>query len=104
LQEHEDLQAALKDYQKERRTALLVLQRAAHNTATWFENIQCYVDQEALQFAYSLAMLREGKTAPADGISWRYPLRLAIQKIAMLRRLRRWVNSAKRELRAVRRG
>ena len=31
LQEHKDLQAALKDYHKEQRTALLVSQRAAHN-------------------------------------------------------------------------
>jgi anthraniloyl-CoA monooxygenase len=105
LHEHKDLRAALKDYEEERRTTLLLVQHAARNSAEWFENIQCYIDQEAVQFAFSLARRREGQAA-LEEVSWRYPLwryplRLAIQKSAALRRLRRWVYSARRERHAV---
>jgi anthraniloyl-CoA monooxygenase len=103
LYEHEDLQAALKAYEEERRTALLMWQSEARNSAQWFENIERYIDQEAMQFAYSFANRREGRTNPEE-VWWHYPRRLATQKFATLRRLRRWVYSLKRELRARRRG
>jgi anthraniloyl-CoA monooxygenase len=54
LHEHEDLQAALEDYQEERRTAVLQLQSTARNSTEWFENIHRYINQDAMQFAYSL--------------------------------------------------
>ena len=54
LHEHEHLQAALEDYQEERRTAVLQLQSTARNSTEWFENIHRYIDQDAMQFAYSL--------------------------------------------------
>jgi anthraniloyl-CoA monooxygenase len=103
LDEHEDLQAALKAYEEERCTALLTLQSSARNSAQWFENIERYIDQEPVQFAYSLVKRRERKTT-SEEVSWRYQLHLASQKIAALRRLRRWVHSARRELHARRLG
>jgi anthraniloyl-CoA monooxygenase len=54
LHEHEHLQVALEDYQEERRTAVLQLQSTARNSTEWFENIHRYIDQDAMQFAYSL--------------------------------------------------
>ena len=54
LHEHEDLQAALEDYQEERRTAVLQLQSTARNSTEWFENIPRYIKQEPMQFYYGL--------------------------------------------------
>ncbi|MDQ3942034.1 MAG: FAD-dependent monooxygenase, partial [Actinomycetota bacterium] len=54
LHEHEDLQDALEAYEEERRTAVLQLQSTARNSTEWFENIHRYINQEAMQFAYSL--------------------------------------------------
>jgi anthraniloyl-CoA monooxygenase len=102
LDEHEDLQTALEAYEVERRTVMFTLQSEARNSSQWFENIERYIDQEAMQFAYALAERREGKEIPEE-VSWQYLRRLATQKIGGLRRLRRWVYSAKRELRARRR-
>ena len=103
LSEYQDLQAALEAYKEERCAAMLMPQRAARNSAQWFENIHRYIDQDAMQFAYSLEWRREGNTAPQK-VSWGYQRHLATQKIAALRRLRRWVNSTRRDLRAHRRG
>ena len=105
LSEYEDLQAALEAYKEERCAAMLALQIAARNSAQWFENIQHYINQDAVQFAYSLSLAwrHEGKTIH-EKVSWRYQRYLATQKIAALRRLRRWVNSARRDLRARKRG
>jgi anthraniloyl-CoA monooxygenase len=102
LHKYQDLKSALEAYKEERRTALLMLQSAARNSAQWFENIQRDLNQDALQFAYSLEWRREGKTAP-EKVSWDYQRRLAIQKIAALRKLRRWLYSTRRELHARRR-
>jgi anthraniloyl-CoA monooxygenase len=54
LHEGEDLETALEGYQEERRTAVLQLQSSARNSTEWFENIPRYIDQDAMQFAYSL--------------------------------------------------
>ncbi|MDQ3912007.1 MAG: bifunctional salicylyl-CoA 5-hydroxylase/oxidoreductase [Actinomycetota bacterium] len=54
LHEHEDLRTALEEYQEERRTAVLQLQSTARNSTEWFENVHRYIDQDAMQFAYSL--------------------------------------------------
>jgi anthraniloyl-CoA monooxygenase len=102
LYEHEDLQVALKAYEEERRTVMFTLQSEARNSSQWFENIERYIGQGLIQFAYALEHRRKGRT-PAE-VSWHYYARhVATQKIAALRRLRRWVYSAKRELRARRR-
>jgi anthraniloyl-CoA monooxygenase len=101
LYEYEDLQTALKAYEEERRTVMFTLQSEARNSSQWFENIERYIGQETVQFAYALGNRCKG-TIPEE-VSWHYPRRLAIQKIGALRRLRRWVYSAKRELRSRRR-
>jgi anthraniloyl-CoA monooxygenase len=102
LDEHTDPQTALKAYEEERRTAMLKLQSEAHNSSRWFENIERYINQDVMKFGYSLAKRREGETL-SEEFSWRYLRRLATNKSAALRRVRRWVYSAKRVLRARRR-
>ena len=103
LHYHKDLQAALKAYEEERRASLLALQSAAHNSALWFENVQHHIDQEAISFAFSLVTRRQEATAPVT-IPWHYQLHWAAREIAALRRLRtrlrRWLRSARRGLRA----
>jgi anthraniloyl-CoA monooxygenase len=54
LHEHEDLRTALENYQEDRRVAVLQLQSTARNSTEWFENVHRYIDQDAMQFAYSL--------------------------------------------------
>ncbi len=96
LDEHDDLTSALHAYQDDRRAALLTVQREALNSTKWFENVPRYIDQHVTQFAYSL-WKRRGYCP-----SWRYQLHLATQ-IAVLRRLRRSLGTARRGLRARRR-
>ena len=82
LHEHEDPQAALKAYEEKRRTALLELQNQARQSTRWFENVQRHIDQEAVQFTYSLLNRRtQAKTTP-EYVSWFYQLQLAIREIA----------------------
>jgi anthraniloyl-CoA monooxygenase len=102
LDEHEELKTALKAYEEERRTAMLMFQNEAHNSSQWFENIERYINQDVMKFGYSLAKRREGETI-FEGVSWHYLRRLATNKSAALRRVRRWVYSAQRVLRARRR-
>jgi anthraniloyl-CoA monooxygenase len=103
LDEHEDLQCALKAYEEERCTAVFTLQSEARNSTQWFENVERYLGQDTMQFAYSFANRRKGRT-PTEEVWWHHPRRLATQKFATLRRLRRWVYFVKRELRDRRRG
>ncbi|HEY6424551.1 MAG TPA: FAD-dependent monooxygenase [Pseudonocardiaceae bacterium] len=97
LDAHDDLRCALQAYQEDRRAALRNAQREALSSTKWFEEVPRHIDQQPIQFAYSL-WKRRGHSPP-----WRYQLHLATQ-IAMLRRLRRSVGVAKRGLRARRRG
>ncbi len=96
LTQHRDLGAALKAYEEDRRHDLLALQSSARNSTRWFEEVQSYMDQDAVQFGFSL-WKRRGRS-PA----WRYQLHLATQ-ISALRRLRRWFTAARRSVRARRR-
>ena len=50
----QDLQSCLEDYEAERRLEVLKLQSAARNSTEWFERIPRYINQEPMQFAYSL--------------------------------------------------
>jgi 2-polyprenyl-6-methoxyphenol hydroxylase-like FAD-dependent oxidoreductase len=97
LTQHQDLGAALKAYEEDRRHDLLALQSSARNSTHWFEEVQSYIDQDAVEFGFSL-WKRRGRS-PA----WRYRLHLATQ-ISALRRLRRWFTAARRSVRARRRG
>lgn len=54
LHEHAALAPALRDYERERKAALRLPQRAARNSARWFENIPRYIDLESPQFAMLL--------------------------------------------------
>ncbi|WP_163999764.1 FAD-dependent monooxygenase [Pyxidicoccus caerfyrddinensis] len=91
LGETQDLQAALKAYEEERRTALLPIQDKARSSAEWFENVPSYVGQPTIRFAYSLFNRR-------GGTSWYYPFYLASQTAA-LRGLVRSLHSARRWVR-----
>jgi anthraniloyl-CoA monooxygenase len=54
LHQQNDLEAALRAYQEERRTDALRLQNAARNSMEWFENVRRYIHLDSPQFAYSL--------------------------------------------------
>lgn len=54
LHETDDIAAALSAYEEERKAVVLSTQRAAQASLEWFENIERYVHQEPLQFAFNL--------------------------------------------------
>ena len=54
LHSGEDRTQALQGYQEARRLEVLRLQSAARNSTEWFENVDRYLGQEPMQFAYSL--------------------------------------------------
>ena len=59
LQEHESstpegLQTALAAYEEERRPVVLSTQRAAQASLEWFENLDQYLGQEPMQFAFNI--------------------------------------------------
>jgi len=84
LHEHGDLQVALEAYEEERRTALLAMQREAVHSTQWFENVEHYIGQEALQFAYSLLNRRTQAKTPPEDVWWYHQLRLALGEIGAL--------------------
>jgi anthraniloyl-CoA monooxygenase len=96
-----DVDTALAGYDEHRRPQLGPVQDMAARNMRWFENVDEEiaggVDTDAVRFAYSL-LDRRGDQAP-----WRYRLHQATQ-IDGLRRARSTVTSARRSLRAMRRG
>jgi hypothetical protein len=82
---------------------VLVVVLSRRNSARWFENVQRHIDQEAINFVFSLVTRRQEATAPVK-IPWHYQLHWAAREIAALRRLRarlwRWIRSARRGVRA----
>ncbi|HEX6515153.1 MAG TPA: bifunctional salicylyl-CoA 5-hydroxylase/oxidoreductase [Nocardioidaceae bacterium] len=54
LHEQPDLDSALEAYETERKAVVLSTQRAAQASLEWFENLEQYVDQEPLQFAFNI--------------------------------------------------
>ena len=54
LHQCESQEAALVQYQEERRLEVLRLQSAARNSLEWFEDVERYLDMAPLQFTYSL--------------------------------------------------
>ena len=54
LSSTDDIQAAFRTYEDERRIEVIKLQSAARNSMEWFENVARYVRLEPQQFAYSL--------------------------------------------------
>lgn len=54
LHERPTVEAALSDYESERKAVVLSTQRAAQASLEWFENIGQYVDQNPTQFAFNI--------------------------------------------------
>ena len=54
LYEHDSVPAALAEYETERKAVVLSTQRAAQASLEWFENLDQYVDQHPLQFAFNI--------------------------------------------------
>ncbi|MGI8576603.1 MAG: bifunctional salicylyl-CoA 5-hydroxylase/oxidoreductase [Nocardioidaceae bacterium] len=54
LHEHDEVAVALDAYEKERRPVVLSTQRAAQASLAWFENLDQYLDQEPMQFAFNI--------------------------------------------------
>jgi anthraniloyl-CoA monooxygenase len=90
LAEHEDVYTALKAYEAQRLPVVTAIQRNAVTSMRWLENVEQYIDQDGVQFAYQLS-----KRFRTQQPLWRYHLHLATQ-IPAFRRLRRQVTSARR--------
>jgi anthraniloyl-CoA monooxygenase len=90
LDEHDDLHAALRSYDEKRRTEVAPIQRNAAASMRWLENVENYLDQDSVQFAYALS-----KRYRLRQPMWRYPLHLATQ-IPALRTVRRKLTAARR--------
>ncbi|HET6697660.1 MAG TPA: bifunctional salicylyl-CoA 5-hydroxylase/oxidoreductase [Nocardioidaceae bacterium] len=54
LHERPGLDAALREYETERKAVVASTQRAAQASLEWFENLGQYVDQEPLQFGFNI--------------------------------------------------
>ncbi len=54
LDSEPSLAAAFARYEQERRTEVLRLQSAARNSTEWFEQVERYLQHDAVQFSYSL--------------------------------------------------
>jgi 2-polyprenyl-6-methoxyphenol hydroxylase-like FAD-dependent oxidoreductase len=98
LYEHENLSAALQDYDRRGRAALRPIQAGARTSMAWFERADRYLDREdAVAFTYSMSG-RQGGQPP-----WRYQMHLATQ-IPALRTALRGSHTACRWYLARRRG
>ena len=90
LEEHEDLHSALMSYEAKRRAEVIPIQRNAAYSMRWLENVEDYIGQDSVHFAYALS-----KRYRLQQPWWRYHLHLATQ-ISALRALRRKLTSARR--------
>jgi 2-polyprenyl-6-methoxyphenol hydroxylase-like FAD-dependent oxidoreductase len=90
LEEHEDLDSALRAYEAKRRAEVIPIQRNAACSMRWLENVDDYIGQDSVHFAYALS-----KRYRFQQPLWRYHLHLATQ-IPALRTLRRKLTSARR--------
>ena len=99
---HDDLGSALAAYERERKAALLLLQREARNSARWFEHLPRYIDLGAPRFA-ALLHQRRSQLLTRMSPSGYYRLRRTTDEFALFDRLWHWASSRRRE-REVRRG
>ena len=99
---HDDLGTALAAYERERKAALLLLQREARNSAAWFEQLPRYIDRDSAQFA-ALLHHRRSRLLTRMSPAGYYRLRRTSEEFALLDRLWHWASSRRRE-REVRRG
>ncbi|HEY0811938.1 MAG TPA: FAD-dependent monooxygenase [Pseudonocardia sp.] len=93
------LPAALRAYDERRRSALQSVQRGAHRSMAWFEEVDRHLgpDPDGVEFAFELWKRR------GDAPEWRHRLHTATQNPG-LRWVRHEVSSARRIMRARRRG
>lgn len=71
LFEHSTVDLALEEYQAERRAVVLSTQRAAQASLEWFENLDQYVDQDPLQFAFNI--MSRSRRVTYDNLNLRDP-------------------------------
>ena len=71
LYEHDTVDAALDEYEAERKAVGLSTQRAAQASLEWFENLGQYVDQPPLQFAFNI--LTRSRRVTYDNLQLRDP-------------------------------
>ncbi len=71
LLEHGDVSQALVAYEQERRPIVERIQKAAHDSLLWFENVKRYKDLDPAQFAFSL--LTRSKRITYDNLKLRDP-------------------------------
>jgi anthraniloyl-CoA monooxygenase len=90
LAEHEDLPSALRAYEAKRRAEVVPIQCNAANSMRWLENVDDYIGQDSVHFAYALSK----RYRPRQPL-WRYPLHLATQ-IPALRTVRRKLTAVRR--------
>jgi anthraniloyl-CoA monooxygenase len=65
LEQHEDLETALNQYELERKPVVETFQRAAQESRTYFETIKRYTSLEPMQFAFQL-LTRSGRISYDD--------------------------------------
>ena len=99
---HDDLGPALAAYERERKAALLLLQREAGNSARFLEQLPRYIDLGAPQFA-ALLHQRRSQLLTRMSPSGYYRLRRTTEEFALFDRLWHWASSRRRD-RYVRRG
>jgi anthraniloyl-CoA monooxygenase len=71
LHEHDRLDAALTEYETERKAVVLSTQRAAQASLEWFENLGQYVDQDPQQFAFNI--MTRSRRVTYDNLQLRDP-------------------------------
>jgi hypothetical protein len=83
---HRDLESALAAYEQERKTALLLLQREARNSARWFESLPRYIRLGEPQFAALLHHRRSQLLTRMSPASY-YRLRRTTELLPLVDRL-----------------
>lgn len=87
LYEHEELPAALADYDRRGRAALRPIQAGARSSMAWFERADRYLNtRDAVAFAFAMST-RHGAQPP-----WQYQMHLATQIPALRAALRAYHN------------
>lgn len=71
LSEQPDVASALKAYEVERKAVVLSTQRAAQASLEWFENLDQYIAQEPMQFAFNI--LTRSRRITYDNLRLRDP-------------------------------
>ena len=66
----QNILAALKDYQRERVTAVWARQRIARNSAEWFEQVENCTALDPTRFSYALATTRWTNRPVPAGVPW----------------------------------